>query len=108
MWCFYVSTSDKHKSSKTFSNFRPELINVLFHRSVHDQFQRGEKNKYKRKEKTGKKCFHANIVENFSYFLNTIFCFLDFAWRFLMINVQDDPKNKSIESGLKESLRSNN
>ncbi len=42
-----------------------------------------------------------NLAAHLGYFFNINFCFLDFSQPFLMINVQEDPRNnKSIDSSV--------
>ncbi len=76
---------------------RPDLIILLFLRSFPYTFQQLRGIKIKEKEKHVKNCIKKwNIFRKFVYFFKIIFCFPDFSWLFLMINVQEDPRKKQI------------
>ncbi len=106
---YQVTVKDKKDAfhSICMMKVRPNLIDVLFLRSLSDSFQRVERDTNKNKRKNRQtiiwKCY---FFKEIFLFLKVIFCFPDFSQLFLMIIIQQHPRsNKSIEYGLRLKLK---
>ncbi len=100
-WLIYEIVSQNEKEK-----LRPDLFDLMFHRSIPNPFQRVEENNNIIKGKTGK-ILHENTkcVGIVFIFENLFSVSPNCSCPFLVINIQVDPrKKKSIEACLKQII----